>query len=79
MSAQQILYPNEYLCQCADNFLSCRGSEYIQYFRYKVGRKPDIDLALKVERIRKMLCERDCGLCPDEIKKLEERLNKILL
>lgn len=77
-STQQILFPSSYICECADNFIACRANQYIKYHRYKVGRKPDINLVLKVDRIRRMVCESECGLCPDEIEKLREELNKIL-
>ncbi len=77
-STQQILFPDTYLCECADKFISCKAKQYIQYDRYKVGKSPDIDFLLKVDRIRRIVCEEECGLCPEEMVKLKERLNKML-
>ena len=76
---QQILYPEDYLCQCADNFIVCKLDQYMTYFRYKIGSEPDINEVLLVERIRKIICGYEYGLCPDELDKLRERLNKIVL
>ena len=76
---QQILYPEDYLCQCADNFIVCKLDQYMTYFRYKIGSEPDINEVLLVDRIHKIICGYECGLCPDELDKLRERLNKIVL
>ena len=77
-STQQILFPDRYVCECADKFVACKGNQYVRYHRYKVGAAPDIDTVLKVDRLRKLVCESPCGLCPDEIGQLREELNKIL-
>lgn len=77
-STQQILFPGSYLCECADKYVSCKASQYIQYYRYKVGIRPEIDIVLKVDRLRRMVCESGCGLCPDEIDRLKEELSKII-
>ena len=71
-STQQILFPSSYLCECADRFIACKADQYLQYHKYKVGIKPDID------RMKRIVCEGECGLCPDEIQKFKEELNKIL-
>lgn len=78
-STQQILYPGEYLCKCADEYVVCKSKQFLQYFRYKIGSKPDIDKVLKVVRLRRLVCENRCGLCPEEEALLRERFNKILL
>lgn len=78
-STQQILYPEDYLCKCADEYILCKAKQYIVYHRYKVGSIPDIDLCLKVARLRRLVCEGKCGLCPEEEQLLKERFNKILL
>lgn len=78
-STQQILYPEKYLCDCADEYILCKAKQYLTYHRYKVGSVPDIDLCLKVARLRRLVCQDRCGLCPEEEQLLRERLNKILL
>lgn len=67
------------LCNEVDEWLSCQGRRYVRYDRYKIGEKPDISHAIKMERLRRSLCESDCGLCPDEVMLLRERINKLLL
>ena len=77
-STQQILFPSSYLCECADRFIACKADRYLQYHKYKVGIKPDIDTDLKIYRMRRIVSEREFGLCQDEIQKFKEELNKIL-
>lgn len=76
---QQILYPEDYVCSCADHYIACKADEYLRYFRFKVGKMPDIDHVLEIERIRRIACGYECGLCPREIGQIRERLNKLLL
>lgn len=66
------------LCGAVDEWLSCQWSRYMRYHRYKIGDKPDISYWSKMVRLRKSLCENDCGLCPDEVRLLKERVNKLL-
>lgn len=75
---QQILYPDSYLCECADNFISCNAAKYMQYFRFKIGSTPNIDEILKVDKLRRIVCDGGCGLCADDIDKLKQELNKII-
>lgn len=77
-STQQILFPSSYLCECADKHIACKAEQYIQYHRYKVGIKPDIDQVLKIDRMRRIVCGGECGLCPEEMEKFKEELNRIL-
>lgn len=77
-STQQILYPEKYLCECADKFVACTAKVYLNWFKYKIGKEPDIDLVLKVARMRRIVCEEECGLCPEELGKMREMLNKIV-
>ena len=51
-STQQILFPSSYLCECADRFIACKADQYLQYHKYKVGIKPDMDTVLKIDRMR---------------------------
>lgn len=78
-STEQILFPDSYICKCADKFIACEAKRYIEYGRYKVGKEPDIRLALKVDKLRRLFCEEHCGLCPEEIERLKERMNRIIL
>ena len=50
-STQQILFPSSYLCECADRFIACKADQYLQYHKYKVGIKPDMDMVLKIDRM----------------------------
>lgn len=77
-STQQVMFPEKYLCECADKFIVCESERYIEYWRYKVGRNADIDLALKVNKLKRLICDGSCGLCPEEIEKLKEIMNKIV-
>lgn len=76
--AQQVVFPDKYLCECADKFIACESKRYIEYWKYKIGKDADIDLALKVSRLKRIICEGSCGLCEDEIIKLKEIMNKII-
>ena len=75
---QQILYPESYICECADKFIVCRLDQFMTYYKYKIGKEPDLNEALLVERIRKIICGYECGLCPEELERLRERLNKMV-
>lgn len=77
-STQQILYPGDYLCECADKFVACTATPYLTWYKYKVGEKPDIDLVLKVARMRRVICEEECGLCPEELAGMREALNLLI-
>lgn len=77
-STQQILFPGDYLCECADRFVACTARNYLNWFRYKIGREPDTDLILKVARMRRIICEDECGLCPEEVARMREMLNKLI-
>lgn len=76
---QQILYPENYICDCADHYIACKADEYLRYYKYKVGKTPDINHVMEIERVRRIACGNECGLCPDEVAKIRERLNKLLL
>ncbi len=78
-STQQILFPEEYLCRCADEFISCKTKQYMNYYKYKVGSKPDIKMILKVDRIRRIICDNICGLSDCELNIVREKLNKLLM
>ncbi len=60
-STQQILFPSSYLCECADRFIACKADQYLQYHKYKVGIKPDMDTVLKIDRMRRIVCEGNVG------------------
>lgn len=77
-STQQILNPEAYLCECADKFILCNARQHVSYHRFKVGDDINIDKVLMVDKLRRIVCEGECGLCPDEMDKLKEKLNKIL-
>lgn len=79
MGAQTILdISPSALCQRMDHWLSCHGRTYARYHDYIVGPNPDISKALRVERLRRVMCEGGCGLCPDEIDRLSEHINVLL-
>lgn len=79
MGAQTILdISSSSLCPRMDYWLSCHGRTYARHQDYLVGPSPDIRMALRVERLRKALCEGGCGLCPDEEDRLREHINVLL-
>lgn len=79
MSTQSVLaLDHTDLCSIADNKLSCLGREYMRFYSYRVGDKPDINHGLTIERLRRVLCEDSCGLCEDEIAMVREYVNKII-
>ena len=63
-STQQILFPSSYLCECADRFIACKADQYLQYHKYKVGIKPDMDMVLKIDRMRRIVCEGGMRVVP---------------
>ena len=66
------------LCKVVDEWLSCQWGRYMRYHRYRIGDKPDISYWGKIIRLQRSLCDNDCGLCPDEVRSLKERVNKLL-
>lgn len=66
------------LCKAVDEWLSCQWGGYMRYHRYRVGDKPDVSHWGRMVRLRKSLCESDCGLCPDEVRSLKEHINRLL-
>lgn len=79
MGAQVISDPSTGdICRRVDEWLSCHASGYMTYHTYLVGQEPDMDMAGKVMALRGILCERGCGLCPDETDKLMEQLKKAM-
>ena len=79
MGAQTLHSPGvSDVCRRVDEWLSCTASSYMDYNRYLVGQAPDITGSMRVVALRDILCERGCGLCPDEIDKLVGQLNRML-
>lgn len=66
------------LCKSVDEWMSCQWGRYMRYHRYRIGDKPDISYWGKIIRLQRSLCDNDCGLCPDEVRSLKERINKLL-
>lgn len=79
MSTQSLIQikPDD-LCPDIDHYISCIAKQYMDYERYKIGSKPDIDHVLHVERIRRVVCEGPCYLCEDDRDKLNEYVNKLI-
>lgn len=75
--AQQILYPDTYVCQCADKYIACMLGPFIAYSMYKIGKKPDIDQVFEVERLRRLVCDNPCGMCEGDLNTIKEQLIEI--
>lgn len=79
MSTQSIIqiHPNE-MCDRIDRYIACMSKSYLTYHRYKVGSNPDIRNVAKVDHLRRILCEGNCYICPEDKEKIAEYINKLL-
>lgn len=66
------------LCKIVDEKLACTGISYMRFYTYRIGEKPDIDRNLVLVRLRRVVCEDSCGLCPEDIGKVGEYINKLV-
>ena len=52
--------------------------EWIKNLPYGCPPDEEVQEMRKEIRLQRSLCDNDCGLCPDEVRSLKERVNKLL-